>query len=371
MYNFEFLKTYLQINKPYNKFNLERKLSTLNKVYIFGAGSGGTTTLNWLEQFSNINVQGFIDNDINKQGKVIEGKMVYAVDEIQKHEIILVASTYHEEICANLKELHYNSFIVLPIDLIIWDDFETIEWLSNKEKLEKIECAYNRLADLESKDIMIRTLLYRWSCDKNFIKQSTYPQYCSPQILNNRVKTIVDVGAFDGDTIKKFGLFFKNCKKIHAFEPTQKNYDKICALKLLENKFEIAPIQMGVWKERDTLSFFETDSIGGNNKILDEVTDNHANFINVIDLDTYFKESTERVDLIKMDIEGAEVEALQGMASVITKNRPVLEVCIYHKIEHYVEVIDFINDLKSGYEFYLGHHSDWMMETVLYAIPSK
>jgi hypothetical protein len=60
--------------------------------------------------------------------------------------------------------------------------------------------------------------------------------------------------------------------------------------------------------------------------------------------------------LIKMDIEGAEPEALKGAIGIIKESRPQLAICVYHKFDHYWRIPLFIDSLKCGYRLYLRQH---------------
>lgn len=79
------------------------------------------------------------------------------------------------------------------------------------------------------------------------------------------------------------------------------------------------------------------------------------------------KHRLERLDFIKMDIEGSELAALKGAAESITRFKPKLAICVYHKPEDYIVIPEFINALGLGYRFYLKHHFMNGWETVLYA----
>jgi FkbM family methyltransferase len=74
-----------------------------------------------------------------------------------------------------------------------------------------------------------------------------------------------------------------------------------------------------------------------------------------------------RVDFIKMDIEGAEFDALQGARQTIIQHRPDLALCVYHSVADFTRLADFMNDLNLGYRFHLGHFTMHEEETVLFA----
>lgn len=70
-----------------------------------------------------------------------------------------------------------------------------------------------------------------------------------------------------------------------------------------------------------------------------------------------------------MDIEGSEIPALCGARRIISKDHPVLAICIYHRIPDLWEPARIIQECYEGYRFYIRHYSDNAAETVLYAIP--
>ena len=79
------------------------------------------------------------------------------------------------------------------------------------------------------------------------------------------------------------------------------------------------------------------------------------------------QEGLERVDFIKMDIEGSELEALKGAKNTIKRHKPRLAICIYHKIEDFYTIPKYIKELVPEYKLYVKHHTDREWETVLYA----
>lgn len=75
----------------------------------------------------------------------------------------------------------------------------------------------------------------------------------------------------------------------------------------------------------------------------------------------------ERVDFIKMDIEGAEMSALRGARATIDRFKPTLAICVYHKLIDFYEIPQFLDRLDLGYKFFLQHSTVHGDETVLFA----
>ena len=79
----------------------------------------------------------------------------------------------------------------------------------------------------------------------------------------------------------------------------------------------------------------------------------------------------QSISFIKMDIEGAEKEALQGSEKIIKKFLPVMAICVYHKLEDLFAVWRIIEYYANDrYRFYLRQYRFGDSETVLYAVPS-
>ena len=80
--------------------------------------------------------------------------------------------------------------------------------------------------------------------------------------------------------------------------------------------------------------------------------------------------ATTSVNYIKMDIEGAEYEALLGLESVIKRDCPHLAISVYHKPDDMWKIGLWLNS-KFGkqYTFYLRVYNFQTFDTLLYAIP--
>ena len=74
------------------------------------------------------------------------------------------------------------------------------------------------------------------------------------------------------------------------------------------------------------------------------------------------------VTFIKLDIEGAEIDALKGAKESIKKWKPRLAICIYHKPEDPIEIPLYIHGLVPEYRMYIRHYSTCKAETVLYCV---
>lgn len=86
-------------------------------------------------------------------------------------------------------------------------------------------------------------------------------------------------------------------------------------------------------------------------------------------IDSFVEEHGTRVDFIKMDIEGAELNALYGAVETLKSQKPMLAICIYHNDgEDLLTIPLFLANLNLGYKFYVRKYYISRTETVLCAM---
>jgi FkbM family methyltransferase len=194
---------------------------------------------------------------------------------------------------------------------------------------------------------------------------SLIPQYFDAFSPNGN-ETFVDCGVLDGDTVFDFARWsLGKYRKIFAFEADKDNYEK-CKVNLSKLQ-DVALYNLGVWNCEETLNFNKTAT--GFSNILENEQKSAAKDdiveIKTCALDEILK--GEEISFIKMDIEGAELKALQGAAKIISAQKPKIAVCVYHKPEDMWEIPNLLLELNPSYHFKLRHYGPSAYETVLYA----
>jgi FkbM family methyltransferase len=175
-------------------------------------------------------------------------------------------------------------------------------------------------------------------------------------------KDFLDCGAYIGDSAIVFEKFF-NPRKIYAFEPDKENYASLLETVKLNNLKKVIPIKMGVGAFENTANFLLHHS-------LSRVTNNDSDIkIEVTTIDKYVSERNLDVGLIKMDVEGFELDALKGAVETIKHFKPVLSISIYHNAEQFINVIKFVKELAVNFKVIIRHLSDLIpiMESYLIA----
>jgi hypothetical protein len=75
-----------------------------------------------------------------------------------------------------------------------------------------------------------------------------------------------------------------------------------------------------------------------------------------------------RIDVIKMDIEGAEANSLRGARETIMADKPRLMISAYHKRDDLVTIPELILQMRADYSVFLGHHNYYPTETDIYCL---
>ena len=89
--------------------------------------------------------------------------------------------------------------------------------------------------------------------------------------------------------------------------------------------------------------------------------------VETITIDSFVEQrNLERVDFIKMDIEGSEVPALTGAIKTIQRHKPKLAICVYHKWDDLLVIPRLIHGIRNDYSFYLDCTTGFGGEAVLY-----
>lgn len=169
-------------------------------------------------------------------------------------------------------------------------------------------------------------------------------------------ETILDCGAFNGDTARIFKQKTNDNCEIHCFEPVAENYNELKEWIARENIRNVHAYNMGVGdrKYRDIVYSASPKTMMaavGSNRFNTE--NPYMSEIQVDTLDNVIRDV--EVGYIKMDIEGAEMSALRGAYSIIAKNHPQMLISRYHKITDMWEIPEYIHQIVTGYKIFLGH----------------
>lgn len=179
-------------------------------------------------------------------------------------------------------------------------------------------------------------------------------------------EVLVDCGAFDGDTIRLLtsmvGDRFKAVQAIEADTVSGGKLETYRASLPAAMAEKIHHLEYAVGASRCILQFAMTGD--ATSKIEDAGVD-----VQCVPIDELFAD--EPVTLIKMDIEGAEYDALVGARQVIERDSPVLAICVYHTQSDVWRIPLLVDSMGLGYKLFLRAYDGDGFQSVLYAVPPR
>lgn len=162
-------------------------------------------------------------------------------------------------------------------------------------------------------------------------------QYLVPKTNINKNDIVVDCGAAEG----LFSLIaMGKCKKVYAIEPLP------IFVKAMRKTFkdiknvEILPLAVGKSPSRSFLT---------NSGINSSITAFGKNPIFVETIDNLFYKRKIKIDFIKADLEGFEIDMLKGARKTISSSNPKIAITTYHRKNHSQEISSFLRSINPNY----------------------
>lgn len=362
---------------PKTAFHKEYMLNRLKESgrsnYIFGGASQAINVARMLTENA-IEIEGFFESKhYYKEGRYLLDKPVYLYDEetrvSEKRNIILGASGKNISSVVSKEKEFGNEIFVFDTTTPLFD--MTYEWVCSH--LDELEKTLSLLEDDLSRETFLSFIDNKAHCISGNIRP-LWELWVSDQYFNDLyvfdrypIHAMVDCGAWIGDTAEQYLKFVHDAGidgYVYAFEPEPDNY-----LKLQETAKRIKNIECfnyAVGSEETQVTFCS------GNSSTSHLSDNDEGIkVNMIPADKVLE--GKRVSLVKMDLEGNEESALIGMKNTIRANKPMLAICVYHKVDDLIRIPNCIASLVEGtginYRYYLRHHAPTRYETVMYAVP--
>jgi FkbM family methyltransferase len=180
---------------------------------------------------------------------------------------------------------------------------------------------------------------------------------------------VVDSGACFGDTALAFAAAVGPAGRVYAFEPVGKHLEiirhNVAQNPSLGDTIRVFPVGLGD-VSHPQVEPVRSDFLNPGFS-LSGMADQGAIPLETLD-NLVARGEVERVDFIKMDVEGAELAGLRGAEQTLRRFRPRLAISVYHRAEDPYEIPAYLDSLGLGYKFYLEHYTIHAEETVLYAI---
>jgi FkbM family methyltransferase len=365
--------------------------SQLDKIVIYGIGASGDDLLKILNHVG-ISPRYFSDTNAKKWGMDIHGIQCIAphkiLEKVGADVLVFVAITNHLEKHFNaiskllkkngIEHIYHATYLRKCPEIVRGLNaqrmtFGIMELDDEKEK--RIIEAYALLSDEESKMYFENIFRLRLLdiVPEGYISGGDIDYFSFQYFKQESAEHFVDCGAFTGDTLKEFiGHYGDDYRQYSAFEPDKNNYNLlsnyVCNLGEGTHKGKIVIYNQAVSNKTGFLMFVSRsnhESLGGGGSFVDPCG---TEKVDVITLDDSLKDSFPTI--IKMDLEGHELSALEGARKIISNYSPILLISAYHKPEDIWEIPLLISSYSKEYQFFL-EGNNYNCEFILLAIPKS
>ena len=257
-----------------------------------------------------------------------------------------------------------------------WDLYRVLKqqmgwrfWLSEPERILKetqsLAAALECMDDEVSRRCMLDIAAFRLGLNTSYGSfQHVENQYFNPLTLTDlhgKALRFVDGGAYNGDTYLEL-CSVANVQNAYLFEPDGANFAQLT--KNVAQTGRMAQcLPLGLSDSHQILSFNAGSGEGA------AICENGTSHIAVAAMDDVLTGCT--VDFIKLDVEGAELRALQGARKLIHRSRPVLALSLYHCPQDLWELPLALSSMCEDYRFHVRQHYFNSFDSVLYAVPNK
>ncbi len=349
-----------------------------NKIVLYGAGSAGIAFLYYLRD-AGIEPKYFADGNPVRWGMLCEGLEIldyHKIPEVMGQDalVIVTINTDGKRYCKSFTEMlregghtgvHKKLHDAGCMNVIDYTYFRRVHSLFHgglynlpscsdisvmEEHIAEMEKVYSLLADKESREVFEKIIYFRMVDDTISIPTRTQDkQYFEYEFFKKSGNEIfVDCGAYNGISLKTFLQENSSFEKYYGFEPDRENFlalQKYVAdlPEMIQKRICIIP--KAVYdREGEALLY----SLHGPGSFLADIG---MEKVETITIDHVL--SGERASFIKMNIEGSEIQALQGAEKTIEMYRPKLAIAGYHKTKDLWEVPLLLYKIIPGYKFYL------------------
>jgi FkbM family methyltransferase len=324
---------------------------------------------------------GIGDSDPLRTGQIVGGVSVRSIEELI-HEFpnatyVVCSAVFGFDIENRLRELGVQAIISYPLAALLWpglfanQEYQSMgESIFSDDAVEQVRTLSRRLADDESRAVLWNKIAFYLTRDRHFLLniKSKQIRYFSNDLVQPRssAEKFVDVGAFDGDTLRDWVRFGpRDFDYYLAFEP-----DDIAFQKLLQQASDDSRIHCELVGLSDTIATvsFQQFGVADSRIVSGENTSTRTNQIETVRLDDFLVGSYACPTQVKMDIEGAERQAIKGAEETLSDRSVRISISAYHYPFDLWEIPIRLLNLRPDSSIYLRHYTNEVDDTVCYVM---
>lgn len=346
----------------------ERLSYTERPIIIYGTGNGADKVLDEMKNKSIIPA-GIMASDDFVRGQSFRGFTVKSLSEHLKNYsdpiIIIAFGSQRSEVIENILNIAAKHTVLCADVPVYGNELFDAEYCDmHYPEIQKLRSI---LADDQSIRVLDGVLNFRLHGELSSLtgifsdKNEAFENILRP----GENESYLDLGAYRGDTIEEF-LHYSggNYSQITALEPDSRTYRKLCEYAGSFPRVQL--FNMGIWSQDDDLIFNSALGRGSSVNEYAAAPEGAAHRRNtsaklaVTCIDTLYKR--RKLSYLKMDVEGAEERAILGGAQVIARDKPKLNIALYHRSEDIFKLPLMIHTIQPDYRLFIRQHPhipDW------------
>ena len=331
---------------------------TKKTVVMYGMGNGADKILRVCAQYG-IEIADFFASDGFVRGHSFHGKTVLSYSATKEKYgadnliVLLSFASARPEVLDTIRAVDAECELYAPDVPVFGDTLFTRAFF--EEHREEFAAAYALLADGESRRIFEEVIRYKLTgkISHLFAAENDKEAVYTDLLASASICSALDLGAYNGDTIRELLGYAPHLKRVFAMEPDRRNYRKLCEYgDGLSDTLDLHTVQAAAWSEETVLRFGDE----GNRNASVSATGNATKIVEIAALSPDRFVGEHRLDYVKYDVEGAEREALDGTREIILRDRPRLLVSLYHRSEDLYALPLQIYAMRPDYRFYLRRY---------------
>lgn len=319
-------------------------------IFLYGTGNGADKILDVCIRYD-IQIAGVFASSGFVRSRTFRDMPVRSIEAIREEfgedfVVLLAFGTTLDSVIENINEIAKRHTLYIP-EVPLYDSplFDREFFISN---YDSIVAASEIFSDEESKKLYYDMIRFRLSGEPKYLSRVMTPTSMYSSLINEVVVTkVIDCGAYKGDSASDI-ISSLHPKELHAFEPDPKTFIKLTDFANSVSECKVTTYNFAVGNDTSTVEFNSSGSRGsgaeGTNK-RGKTTE-----VAIRSLDSFeFKD----IDLIKYDVEGDEVAAINGSLKTITSCLSALSISVYHRSQDIFEIPLKIKQISPEYRFYL------------------
>ncbi len=325
--------------------------SETRPIFLYGTGNGGDKILDVCERYG-IPVEGVFASSDFVRSRTFRGFSVQSLQMIEEKYgddfvVLLAFGTTLSTVAENIRKVAEKHTLYIP-EVPLYGT-ELFSWEYYLENLEKIEYAYSLFDDERSKSLYEDMIEFRLSGNPKCLANAESVAVSYEEILGSESYfCAVDCGAYKGDSTEMIAGVL-HPEKIIAVEPDPKTYLKLSTYAENEKRSRVSAVNAAVGKELGSVEFMSSASRGSGKEGISKSA--KCRTVALLTVDEIAK--GEKVDLLKLDVEGDEADAIDGALETIKRCKPSMAISVYHRTGDIFSLTEKLKELLPDHSFFL------------------